>query len=303
MKVLEIILTFAAHSMFDTISITFQHMMYFPVQMWRKHKASSIINFHIINQTNQQGACSSVYIAHDKLYNTKVALKVVPLKGENALPLFANEAKIVQLLSGSPNIVKVSNCFVEAGHGFIVMEIGTSDLHSRYIGRQLEVNVIKNLFQQILIGVQSCHRKGIAHLDIKPENILVNDSNDSVALCDFGSAVDVRSIPEYMKTFSFGSALYAAPEIRGREKNVTLAADMWSLGVLLHMLVTGFYPFEGETPSEVYENYMKDNLCFDFLQGANISSVGKNLIRLLLKASPKYRLTIDQAIKHPWFDE
>merc|ERR1711879_54599 len=121
--------------------------------------------------------------------------------------------------------------------------------------------------------------------------------------CDFGSAVLLHCLPDYITHFEFGSDFYAAPEIRRKSPVISTAADMWSLGVLLFVLVCGTFPFAGKSESHMLENYRNCNVSLAPLKNSSISSLGKNLIRLLLKQDPQHRLTIDQTLNHPWFNE
>jgi len=181
------------------------------------------------------------------------------------------------------------------------MEMAVTDFHEQFIGKKIPTKTLKKLFFQICTAVHSCHQKRIAHLDIKPENILIDRAGD-IKLCDFGSAVDVSNLPNYIEHFEFGSDFYSAPEIRQNPPIIGLEADMWSLGILLHVLVCGAFPFEGNNEQEMIYNYKNQNLSMRYLDmSKDISAVGKNLIRLLLKPLPKHRLSISQTINHPWF--
>ena len=270
--------------------------------VWRKKLSSSILNFHIVGPTKNQGGCSTVYVAHDREFDLPVALKVVPFKKSFARKQFQNEARITKRLSGSPHIVHIYNTFIESNHGFIAMEMADTDLHEKYLGRQLDLKLLKQIFLQICLAVQSCHQNNVAHLDIKPENILI-DRAGNIKLCDFGSAVMVTSVPDYLPQIDLGSDFYSAPEVHTKPVQVGLEADMWSLGVLLYAFVCGTFPYDGENECEMMENYRQGNVSFSHLEYAKISPVGKNLIRLLLKPLPQHRLTISQTLNHPWFHE
>lgn len=274
-----------------------------PLSQWKKMQASTVLNFEFVNATRNQGGCSTVHIARDKEFNVLSAIKVVQLKSLTKEEHFKKEARISNILTGMPNIIQVKNSFIESDHGFIVMELAECDLHDKFVGRPIQQKLLKQIFLQICTGVLSCHSKGIIHLDIKPENILI-DANGVAKLCDFGSAVEIHNAANYFQTCSeIGSELYVAPEVRKTPMTIGFSADMFSLGVLLFVLVCGAYPYRGKTEEEILKSYHNDDICFDALENAKITPVGKNLIRLLLKPTPKYRLTIAQTINHPWFTE
>lgn len=273
------------------------------LHFWRKRIAATILNFHIYRPTKTQGGCSVVYIALDKEFGSTVALKVTSFKRSFSKKQFLNEANIAVILSDAKHITTCYNTFIESNHGFIVMELAQTDFHEKYIGKQLESKLLKSLFYQVCLSVADCHKKRVAHLDIKPENLLI-DQNGTIKLCDFGSAVLVdKKLPSYVDQFELGSIFYAAPEIRKHPKQIGLEADMWSLGVLLYVLACNTYPFAGKSETEMIENYQKGNLCLLRLESSNMSSWGKNLIRYLLKVDRSQRLTISQVLDHPWLAE
>lgn len=157
-----------------------------------------------------------------------------------------------------PNIVKIFEAFETENHVYLVMEyVGGGSLHS-YLKekphRRLEEEDAKFIFKQILTALHYCHRKSIAHRDIKLENILL-DENKQVKLIDFGFST---CIPNDKKIKMFcGTPSYMAPEIVAKEEYAGPPADMWASGVLLYALMNGCFPFRGSTDKELYRRIQR----------------------------------------------
>jgi len=269
------------------------------------NEKSSISHYHILKQTKNQGGCSTVYRGFKKNNKTKniLAIKVINLSSPTIKQRFENEAKISKKLSSNPHIITTYNTFIEANHGFIIMELASCDLHDLCIRQKINLKQLRCVFKQICLAIQSCHIHNIAHLDIKPENILI-DKKGLVKLCDFGSAVKTKKFPNYLPRFSLGSDFYSAPEINDPTSQITIAADIWSLGVLLYALICKTFPYSGKNEEQMINNYKKCNLSFNHLDNMNnISPNIKNLIQLLLQQNPANRLNINQVLSHPWFFE
>ncbi|XP_078120321.1 death-associated protein kinase 3 [Sander vitreus] len=154
--------------------------------------------------------------------------------------------------------------------------------------------------KQILDGVQYLHSKRIAHFDLKPENIMLLDKNvpnPRIKLIDFGIAHQIKAGNEFKNIF--GTPEFVAPEIVNYEP-LGLEADMWSIGVITYILLSGASPFLGETKQETLTNISAVNYDFDEEYFSNTSELAKDFIRRLLVKDPKKRMTIDDSLQHPW---
>ncbi|XP_042285575.1 death-associated protein kinase 3 [Thunnus albacares] len=154
--------------------------------------------------------------------------------------------------------------------------------------------------KQILDGVQYLHSKRIAHFDLKPENIMLLDKNvpnPRIKLIDFGIAHQIKAGNEFKNIF--GTPEFVAPEIVNYEP-LGLEADMWSIGVITYILLSGASPFLGETKQETLTNISAVNYDFDEEYFSNTSELAKDFIRRLLVKDPKKRMTIDDSLEHPW---
>jgi serine/threonine protein kinase len=106
------------------------------------------------------------------------------------------------------------------------------------------------LFKQIAEGIEYLHSQNIAHRDIKLDNILIEDKTNIVKIIDFGFSVMCSSIQK-LKIFC-GTPSYMAPEITMKKEYDGKTVDMWALGVLLYVMLTGIFPFKGTSEADLY---------------------------------------------------
>ncbi|KDR08197.1 putative serine/threonine-protein kinase [Zootermopsis nevadensis] len=163
-----------------------------------------------------------------------------------------------------------------------------------------EERQVKRLMRQILDGLIYLHSINVAHLDIKPQNlVLMNEfPHGEVKLCDLGisryisQGADIRDI--------LGTPDYVAPEVLNYEP-ISLATDMWSVGVLLYVLLTGCSPFGGDTKQETFCNISQCKLDFPDDLFEDVSEDAKDLMRKLMVKEPSKRLSAIECLQHQWF--
>lgn len=174
----------------------------------------------------------------------------------------------------------------------------------------LSESVSKVYFQQLLLGIQACHAAGIVHRDIKPENMLL-DENFTLKICDFGLAHVAsargfsRNANKSMLRDVSGTALYMAPEVQNQTPFKATPVDVWSAGVVLFILLTSFPPFQHAKKGDCWYDYVVGGRMDVFWDAQRecaeaMSSDAKDLISGLLCADPEQRLTVAQALQHPW---
>lgn len=152
--------------------------------------------------------------------------------------------------------------------------------------------------RQIIEGVEYMHGKYIMHLDMKPENVLcVTRTGNRIKLIDFGLAR--RFDPSHKLQVMFGTPDFAAPEVLSYER-VTPASDMWSVGVICYVLLSGLSPFMGNSDLETMTNVTRAIYDFDDESFDPISSDAKEFISRLLIKDPNRRLTPSQSLQHKW---
>src|SRR3954468_13861901 len=195
------------------------------------------------------GGMSSVFRAHDRLLDRKVALKVLHQQyaaDEEYLERFRREARSVAALS-HPNIVTVIDRGEHEGRQFIVFEYIPGENLKRLIQRRgpAPVATALELAIQIARGLSFAHQQGLVHRDVKPQNVLLNGDGQA-KVTDFGIArsLDVKGGLTQTGTV-MGTSDYIAPE-QARGSRVDAQSDIYSLGAVLYELLTGEGPFPGE---------------------------------------------------------
>lgn len=211
-----------------------------------------------------------------------------------------------------PHIVKFYDFFEERPVYYIVMEYVTGgELFDRIVAKEYysERDAAK-VIKTVCSALKYCHDRGIVHRDLKPENLLltrndkgvIEDGNIKVADFGFAKTLPNADLESGLKT-SCGTPGYVAPEIlKGQVYGKEV--DLWSLGVILYILLSGYPPFleDDKTGTKGLFAKIKSGV-YSFTPKEywkDVSEDGKNLIRQLLKVDPKERLTIEQVLENKW---
>lgn len=217
-----------------------------------------IDNYKIVSELGR-GGMGIVYKAYDTKLDRYVAIKI--LKEEittrpHFIERFKKEAKNQAQLS-HPNIVPVFGFIEQEGMLGIVMEYVEGESLEHFIERAGRINVFDaiSIYKQVLSGSGYAHSKGFIHRDIKPSNIII--ASDGVAkIMDFGIS---RSLFEKGNTrdgAQVGTLLYMSPEqVKGDE--IYVQSDIYSLGITLYEMLTGYTPFAFENEFEIIEGHLK----------------------------------------------
>ena len=137
--------------------------------------------------------------------------------------------------------------------------------------------------KQVLSAVAYCHQKNICHRDLKPENILLDSkNNNSIKVIDFGTSQ--KFDPARKMTQTYGTAYYIAPEVLQSEYNEK--CDVWSVGVILYILLSGRPPFDGSDDREIVKNVKIGNYSFSGSEWKNISREAIDFIKKMLTYDP-----------------
>lgn len=198
-----------------------------------------------------------------------------------------------------PHIVKIYEAFETEDNVYLVMEyVEGGSLHT-YLrekpNRRLEEADAQRIFKQIMTALQYCHRKSIAHRDIKLENILL-DQDRNVKLIDFGFST---CIPNDKKIKMFcGTPSYMGPEIVMKEEYAGPPADIWASAVLLYALMNGCFPFRGATDKELYRRIQRGTFV---LHNSSVSDAFIDILTLMLNVNADDRPTADEVLSDPWF--
>ncbi len=250
------------------------------------------------------GAFGEVWLVHHKDLDRDFAMKIIKKRKNrsNDEKEILNEIEILKKLD-HPKILKVIDFYSTTKKYYIITEYcPEGELFNEIIKvGKFDEGQAAFIINQILKAVTYCHKMNIIHRDIKPENIMITNREKNgclqVKLIDFGTAkIFEKGVQENKYV---GSSYYMAPEVIKRKYDEK--CDLWSIGVILYILLTGRPPFDGNDDEEILENVKKgvyDKWAYPF---PLLSAHGKDLIFKLLQYDPKKRLSAEEAIEHPWF--
>mmetsp|Transcript_2838 Transcript_2838/g.9978 ORF Transcript_2838/g.9978 Transcript_2838/m.9978 type:complete len:448 (+) Transcript_2838:164-1507(+) len=244
------------------------------------------------------GTQGSVFQAIHIPTRTKLAAKITVLDEERKCIEF-DKAMLASKRLNHPNVLKALAMFEKNSMGIVLMEKMAMDLLD-YIQEheegKLGLDEAREIFRQICEGVEHCHDNHISHMDIKPENILVSSSGRAL-LADFGCCHDFRR-EEYC-IGRYGTVYYCAPEVQSRNWYKAEWSDIWSLGVLLHVLITGHWPFHGDTVDVVTQNARAGNIMIHE-HALTVESIV--FLQFILQFEPAARPSIKEVLAHQWFN-
>jgi len=188
------------------------------------------------------GAAGRVFRARDEVTGRRVAVKLFStsyVRGHDSFERFVREARIASALK-HPNLVEAHD--FSADNGYLVMEFMTGGSLAGRLGHHLDPGTVRRMMLDVLAGLELAHRRGIVHRDVKPANIFF-DARGTAKLGDFGVA-HLIDLGQTQTGGLIGTLAYMSPEqITGAP--LTVAADLYSLGVTLFEALTGRLPFQG----------------------------------------------------------
>ncbi|XP_027331032.1 calcium-dependent protein kinase 17-like isoform X2 [Abrus precatorius] len=213
------------------------------------------------------------------------------------------EVQIMHHLSGQPNIVELVGVYEDKQSVHLVMELcAGGELFDRIIAKgHYTERAAASLLRTIVQIVHTFHSMGVIHRDLKPENFLLlnKDENAPLKATDFGLSVFYKQ-GEVFKDL-VGSAYYIAPEVLKRRYGPEV--DIWSIGVMLYILLSGVPPFWAESENGIFKAILRGHVDFTSDPWPSISPAAKDLVRKMLNSDPKQRLTAYQVLNHPWIKE
>lgn len=270
---------------------------------------------YIITRELGAGAHGKVYLVFEKKSCERYAMKVVEKKHfDNIVGRNINnpdkvmaEVNILRRLK-HPCIIQVKHVVDTPDALYIILELMEGgELYDRIkCSRQLKEREAKLIFYQIVQAVKYLHDNQITHRDLKPENILLSsDERETlIKVSDFGLSKFVNS-QSIMKTLC-GTPLYVAPEVLETKGlgSYTKKVDIWSLGVILFVCLSGYYPFSAEyQPLTLNEQIMRGAYSFPARYWHGVSPDAIDLIRKMLTVDPEKRITADNILCHRWLQD
>ncbi len=268
---------------------------------WITHlqKSSHIISFETVYTLGKKigsGAFSEVYLCFRNSDSKKFAVKIISkinFANKDKINL-KNEISILKLVS-HPNIIHLDGFFETQTNIYFVIEyIEGGDLFSNIVQRpRFTDNELKTLAKVLAECLAYIHSLGIAHRDVKPENILCNKETNQLILTDFGLSQIV--LPDSKLSDICGTLDYVAPEILN-SIGYGIEADIWSLGIILYLVYYGNLPFVGIDDIESINNILTKEPNYS----ENKNYLANDLISKLLDKNIKTRITAKEILSHPF---
>ncbi|CAL1395565.1 unnamed protein product [Linum trigynum] len=254
-----------------------------------------------VGRTIGEGTFAKVKFAQNTETGESVAMKVLDrstIIKHKMVDQIKREISIMKLVR-HPNVVRLHEVLASRTKIYIILEFITGgELFDKIVhhGRLSEAEA-RRYFQQLIDGVDYCHSQGVYHRDLKPENLLL-DSQGNLKISDFGlSALPPEGVTLLRTTC--GTPNYVAPEVlshKGKGYNGAVA-DVWSCGVILYVLITGYLPFDELDLTTLYSKI--DNAEFSCPSWFPVAA--KSLIHRILDPNPQTRITIEQIRDDEWF--
>ncbi|XP_060837173.1 calcium/calmodulin-dependent protein kinase type IV-like [Rhopalosiphum padi] len=250
-----------------------------------------------------RGKFGTVFKCREKATSLMLAAKFVGIVHKQDRRNVEREVEIMCELQ-HPRLIQLYDAF-EANNAmcFILELVEGGELFERVIGDDfvLTEKAVTIFMRQICEGVQFIHSKNILHLDLKPENILcLTKTGNRIKIIDFGLARKFN--PENKLQVLFGTPEFVAPEVVNFDA-IGFGTDMWSVGVICYVLLSGLSPFMGETDVETMANVTIAQYDFDDEAFDSISNDAKDFIKKLLVKDHKSRLTATECLSHRWMQK
>lgn len=260
----------------------------YPLVIENKYRIDSLIG---------RGGMGAVYRATQLGLDRAVAIKI--LRPEILAAGLSQEGLRHEALASAriehPNVVTVHDYgTLSNGAGYLVMRLLrgrslTSELTTREIG--LPFDRAFSIALQVCAGVEAAHRLGIVHCDLKPDNIILEETADEgelVQLLDFGISRLIKDNAENPSSIFFATPFYTAPELL-ESSRLDFRSDIYSIGVILYELLTGRVPFTGNSPMEVLRKHIENRPVTPVKYRPEITQSVEKLVLTALAKSPDRR--------------
>lgn len=256
-----------------------------------------------LNQELNEGSFGVVFRGRHRKTDDVVAVKSInckKLSPEDDAAIFTEVALMANM--DHPHIIKVIDFFEEQGHYLMVLEyLEGGDLFDR-IGKKSAYSEddARTCSKILLESIAYCHANNVAHLDLKSKNLVLTSPDDDtkIKLIDFGFAQRVTG-PNCL-TRRCGTPYFVAPEII-RKEAYDQRADMWSVGVIIHLLLSGHLPFQGRNAMELFKNVLKGKLDFKETNWSLVSPDAIEVLKHLLDTDPETRWSAERVLSSRWF--
>ena len=253
-----------------------------------------------------KGRFGPVRVGYHKIKKRFVAIKIINKKqmSKEDMLNIRNQIDILKIATDE-FVLKLLDIIENESYLYIMTELCKGgDLYSYLNQRSFKIPEAKaaKLIYKLSKAVSFLHTLGIIHRDLKPENILMTDMTDEADLRISDFCICKRLEPNETTKEIVGTLGYMAPEVlMGKEYN--FSADIWGIGIITYLLLTGYLPFDDEEDDkEVIRKTLFESIPFYNDSWKNISSKAKEFVKKILKKDKEERITIDAILKDPWFE-
>lgn len=262
----------------------------------KKPRFRSVDEFTILEEIGR-GGYSIVYLVENKKSKRKYALKCAARfkKDKDRSQRTYIEIEVLKKMK-HPNIIRLKGWFDDADTIYLVLEYLPGKDCSKFFKHKLPTKPqVCHIIRQLVEAVMYIHEKGIIHRDVKLENLLIDD-DFNIKLTDFGLCA-IKGNEYDMLQDSVGTVRYTAPELlKGEGYNESV--DIWAIGIVLFMLLTGEYPFDGKHKESIFERIKMKPIHFSKYE---LDNKEKNLLKLLLEKDPDKRMEIEDILDDSFF--
>ncbi|KAK5968521.1 Twitchin [Trichostrongylus colubriformis] len=271
---------------------------YYPEEVEIKH--NSVLDNYDIHEEIGTGAFGVVHRCTERATGNTFAAKFVNTQNETDKATVRKEINTMSVLR-HPTLINLHDAYEGDKEMVMIYEfMSGGELFEKVAddsNRMTEAEAI-DYMRQVCKALCHMHEMNYVHLDLKPENIMfTTKKSNELKLIDFGLASHLD--PRESVKVTTGTAEFAAPEVANGDP-VGYFTDMWSVGVLSYILLSGLSPFAGENDEETLKNVKKCDWNMDDPIFNQVSDNAKDFIRKLLVAEPGSRMTIHEALNHPW---
>ncbi|CAM4546167.1 myosin light chain kinase 2, skeletal/cardiac muscle isoform X1 [Lepidochelys kempii] len=233
----------------------------------------------------------------------KLAAKIIRKQGSKDKEMALVEIEVMNQLNHR-NLIQLYDAFETPREIVLFMEfVEGGELFERIIDEDYHLTEVDCMVfvRQICDGITFMHQMHVLHLDLKPENILcVTSTGHMVKIIDFGLAR--RYNPREKLKVNFGTPEFLSPEVVNYDQ-VSYSTDMWSLGVITYMLLSGLSPFLGDDDAETLNNVLAATWYFDEEAFEGISDEAKDFVSNLIIKQKSGRMSAARCLQHPWLND
>ncbi|KAI9302327.1 kinase-like domain-containing protein [Cunninghamella echinulata] len=279
-----------------------------------------VIGNYTLTDSLGKGSMGKVKLGVHNITGDKIAVKIVPranlaqfktgtsnktpkqiakeyAREENREMRTIREAHIMMLLR-HPNIVGLKDLVVAGPYFYILMDYvnGGQLLHYIVKRQRLSERRARSFARQITSALDYMHRNSIVHRDLKIENILIDKSGRKIKIIDFG--LSNLFCPERQLTTYCGSLYFAAPELLRATPYKGPEVDVWSLGVVIYVMVTGSVPFDDKSMPGLHDKIKRGEVNYP----SHLSDECLDLLKRIFITDPAQRIYLSDIALHPWIN-